>query len=205
MKSLLRREEYRVLSTLVIDGEILDVGGSTKSGYHELMQGTHTITTANIDAAYGADLIFDAEKAWPIADESYDAVLFINVLEHLYDHRMALREAYRVLRPGGTLHIAVPFMFNVHGSPNDYFRYTKSALTRLLNDSGFAHAEIRALGTGGFSVMYHTALGLLRWRWLSFPILNLAVALDKAFQRIRPENSMDAEHMPLGYYAAARR
>lgn len=48
---------------------------------------------------------------WPvpaIADESVDAVTFINVLDHLPDPFEALREASRVLKPEGLLYIRVP-------------------------------------------------------------------------------------------------
>ena len=49
-------------------------------------------------------------QAWPapvIADESVEAVTFINVLDHLPDPLEALREAARVLKPGGLLYIRV--------------------------------------------------------------------------------------------------
>ena len=204
-RSLLRREEYKLLSTLTLTGRVLDIGGSKKSGYHELLKGEHTITTVNIDAGYGTDLIFDAEKPWPIEDKSYDVVLFINVLEHLYGHRVALAEAHRVLSDKGAVHIVVPFMFNVHGSPNDYFRYTKSALTRLLEDAGFKDIEVQELGTGAFSVMYHALLALMPWRWLALPIAWLLTALDRLIARVKPGSSISASAMPLGYYATGRR
>src|SRR3989441_11944363 len=51
-----------------------------------------------------------AEK-WPpcsLPDETADAVTFINVLDHLRDPFVVLREAWRILRPGGVLYIGVP-------------------------------------------------------------------------------------------------
>src|SRR5688572_1035938 len=118
MRSLLRRAEYARLGKLSLEGKILDVGGSVSSGYQELIGGTHTFVTANIDAASGADIVFDAEEAWPVEEGSYDAVLFINLLEHLYRYEVAVREAHKALRPGGQVIGVVPFMYNVHGSPD---------------------------------------------------------------------------------------
>lgn len=46
--------------------------------------------------------------ALPVRDESFDAVIASEVLEHVWDDRGALRELVRVLRPGGRLAVTVP-------------------------------------------------------------------------------------------------
>lgn len=204
-KSFFRREEYKALSQLSIDGKILDVGGSKKSGYHELIKGKHEILTGNIDESYGTDLIFDAQEAWPFEDDSFDGVLLVNLIEHLYHHEVALAEACRVLKPGGTLAGVVPFMFNVHASPHDYFRYTKAALTNRLADAGFTDIEVRELGTGAFSVIYHCLIGFVRFDWMATPLIAFSRGLDKLMWRIKPHNKMSSEYMPLGYYFEAKK
>jgi len=198
-KSFLRREEYKALSRITVNGKILDVGGSKKSGYHQLMGGEYEIVTANIDETYGTDLTFDAEKVWPIEDESYDAVLFINVLEHLFQYRTALQEGRRVLRKEGKVIGVVPFMLNVHGSPNDYFRYTRTALEQLLIDEGFTDVHVQELGTGAFSVVYHCLLGFVPWNWLATILIAVCRALDAVVYMFKPNNKMSAVYMPLGY------
>ncbi len=204
-KSFLRREEYKALSKLSIDGAILDVGGSKKSGYHELIQGNHTITTGNINASYGTDIIFNAEEVWPFPDGSFDGVLLVNLLEHLYRYEHTVREASRVLKPRGVVAGVVPFMFNVHASPNDYFRYTKSTLERLFTENGFSDVRVKELGTGAFSVMYHCLLGFVRWEWLATPLIAVCRGIDGIILRLKPNNKMSAREMPLGYYFEAHK
>ncbi len=51
------------------------------------------------------------ESSWPpcaLPDDSVDAVVFLNVLDHLPRPFAALEEARRVLRPGGLLYVRVP-------------------------------------------------------------------------------------------------
>lgn len=204
-KSFLRREEYKELSKLSLDGSLLDVGGSKKSGYHELIKGDHTITTGNIDASYGADVIFDAEKEWPFPNESFNGVLLVNVLEHLYRYDIALKETARVLKSGGTCAGVVPFLLNVHGTPDDYFRFTRSTLQRVFEDNGFHEIEIRELGTGAFSVIYHCLLSFVRWEWLATPLIALFRSMDRLLLLAKPDNKMSVKEMPLGYYFEAKK
>jgi SAM-dependent methyltransferase len=204
-RSLLRRAQYDALAEVEIDGKILDIGGSKKSGYQELIKGNHSFTTAGIDEAYGIDLVFDAQKPWPIEDASYEAVFFINLLEHLYGYQNAVSESYRVLKQGGKVVGVVPFMFNVHGSPNDYFRYTKSALEQIFKDAGYSEVSVEELGTGAFSVIYHCLMSFIRWNWLANLLINFFVSVDKIIFKIKPVNKLSATYMPLGYIFVCRK
>lgn len=45
----------------------------------------------------------------PFTDECFDLILCSHVLEHVHDDRSAMRELYRVLAPGGSAILMVPF------------------------------------------------------------------------------------------------
>jgi SAM-dependent methyltransferase len=57
-----------------------------------------------------------------------------------------MREALRVLRPGGLLFFTVPFLWPLHEVPHDEYRYTPFALERHLRNAGFEQIKLRALG-----------------------------------------------------------
>jgi len=204
-KSFLRQEQYRAIQRLEVNGEILDVGGSHTSGYLELIKGEHTVLVGNIDASYGIDVNFDAEKPWPFDNGRFNCVLFINILEHLFDYTHALNEAYRVLRKGGRVVGVVPFMFPVHGSPSDHFRFTRFTLERILKNAGFHNIEVNELGTGAFSVVYHALIGFVRWNWMVTPLIALCRLGDRFLLFLKKDNKMSSKFMPLGYYFEAVR
>ncbi len=204
-KSFLRQEQYRAIQNLEVNGEILDVGGSHNSGYLELIKGNHTVLVGNINDSYGIDINFDAEKPWPFENERFDCVLFINLLEHLFEYNNAVKESFRVLKHKGRVVGVVPFMFPIHGSPSDHFRFTRFSLERILGNAGFREIKITELGTGSFSVAYHVFIGFVRWNWLAGPLIALARLGDKILSLIKKENKMSKKFMTLGYYFEAEK
>jgi ubiquinone/menaquinone biosynthesis C-methylase UbiE len=60
--------------------------------------------------------------AIPRPDASFDAVMCIEVLEHVPNPTDSVRELVRLLKPGGTLIITAPFCALTHFSP--YFYHT---------------------------------------------------------------------------------
>lgn len=62
----------------------------------------------SVDIVGPADVIADLTGPWPWPDSSVEEMIAQDVFEHLPDKRHTLNEAFRVLRPGGVLHIGVP-------------------------------------------------------------------------------------------------
>jgi SAM-dependent methyltransferase len=114
-------------------------------------------------------------EALPLADNTFDRVLCIVVLEHTPEPGKVLDEFYRVLKPGGIVHLVVPHMWEEHQRPHDYFRFTSSGIRYLLEGSGFRLKQIRPVG-GFFWQLSRRFIGVLSfaqhgWRWILFPFL----------------------------------
>lgn len=71
-------------------------------------------------------------------DNSYGAVIALDVLEHLADDRSAVAEAYRILKPGGLAIFTVPAhqkLFSNHDKQLHHFRrYGKAQFAELFNN-----------------------------------------------------------------------
>ncbi len=77
----------------------------------------------------------------PVRDESVDAIIGLDIFEHIEDDNAAFAEAYRVLRPGGILVLSVPAFKSLWG-PHDvalmhFRRYRKSEVKQGLERAGF--------------------------------------------------------------------
>jgi SAM-dependent methyltransferase len=67
----------------------------------------------------------------PFKEASFDGVLSIAVLEHVKDPDRCAEEIARVLKPGGSLYCAVPFLQPYHGYPHHYYNMTHQGLRNL--------------------------------------------------------------------------
>jgi SAM-dependent methyltransferase len=71
----------------------------------------------------------------PFADNSFDYVISNAVLEHVPHPFRDASELLRVLKPGGEMHVMVPFLQPEHGYPHHYFNMTRSGLLQLFGDA----------------------------------------------------------------------
>lgn len=69
--------------------------------------------------------------------DRYEAVLSTQVLEHVPEPREYLAECLRILKPGGEALITTHGMFEEHGCPHDYTRWTIAGLERIARQVGF--------------------------------------------------------------------
>jgi SAM-dependent methyltransferase len=91
--------------------------------------------TVDLEAYPGVDVAADVQ-ALPFRDNSVAAIECDAVLEHVPNPTLAVEELVRVLKPGGHVHVAVPFNQPFHAYPSDFHRWTIPGLKELLAASG---------------------------------------------------------------------
>lgn len=101
-----------------------------------------------------------SDEQLPFEDAAFDAVVCLNVLEHVADTQHFLSEARRVLVPAGLFGLTVPFhgvlknvlialrSFERHHDPLEPVLrfYTRRSLAHLLDEFGFDQVRVTAAG-----------------------------------------------------------
>ena len=132
------------LSNLGVDKKILDIGSGTNTFFDLFSK--HNYFSCDFQPFSGQDFCMDVNEKIPLRNDTFDIVILSNVLEHTYDFSNLLSEINRVLKPGGIILIAVPFIIKLHQQPYDFYRYTEYALEKMLSESKFKDCKIISVG-----------------------------------------------------------
>jgi SAM-dependent methyltransferase len=127
---------------------ILDAGcGSGRNMVELARHGTVTgvelsKTSVDIARSRGAgEVIEGSVLEMPLADDSFDLAVTLDVIEHLQDDLGALRELRRLVAPGGALLVTVPayqWLWSGHDEINHHFRrYTRRSLRAVAEQAGW--------------------------------------------------------------------
>ncbi|MDR0394277.1 MAG: methyltransferase domain-containing protein [Tannerella sp.] len=133
-------EKIRLLAP-ELHGKLLDFGCGAKP-YRLLFSNTNEYIGVDIEneghdhCGEQIDVYYDG-KHLPFGDESFDAILTSEVLEHVPELNECIQELYWVLKPGGRILITVPFVWQEHELPFDFRRFSVTGIKKQLTDNGF--------------------------------------------------------------------
>lgn len=91
-------------------------------------------------------------------DLSANAVVAVNVLEHIADHETLLKQAHELTVPGGALLLFVPALPGIFGSLDKAFeherRYTRTSLRKVIESSGWSVKRVTYMNLPGIAAWF---------------------------------------------------
>lgn len=134
-----------------INGKILDFGAG-RAKYKDIISAKASRYVA-FDQMPGSniDVVGSVLKS-PFLDGEFDTVVSTQVLEHVENPWLMLKEITRVLKKDGVCILTVPFLVPYHPDPQDNFRFTVNGLINMFKAEGFVMVESGCYG-GLFTVL----------------------------------------------------
>ncbi|MBI4137751.1 MAG: class I SAM-dependent methyltransferase, partial [Candidatus Sungbacteria bacterium] len=124
---------------------LIDVGAGA-GGFRSIISRFERVVGIDFYPYDTVDIVSDIQDSLPVRNQCGDIVLLSNVLEHVSRPEEVLAECRRILKPGGVLVGAVPFLMEVHQAPYDFHRYTSFRLRRMIFAAGFSNVSVTPLG-----------------------------------------------------------
>ena len=189
-------------------GRVLEVGAGVGTITRRLIESDSELTIVALEPAANvfADLASYAALTPRVSahrqtlreylatmEEPFDAVVYLNVLEHVADDAAELRLAAAALRPGGALLVFGPALEWLYGEldykAGHYRRYSVGGLRRLVRAAGFEIVSLRYFDVLGV-LPYFVTYRVLRRQSISGSTLwgydRLLVPVSRLLQRAMP-------------------
>ncbi|MBK8100209.1 MAG: methyltransferase domain-containing protein [Planctomycetes bacterium] len=117
---------------------VLEIGPDGTPSSYARLTGLPGITwdTLDLEARPGLTHVARGENEFPVGDGVYDVVLSGQVLEHVRQPWLWMREAARVCRPGGLMLTISPVSWPYHEAPIDCWRIYPEGMRALCGDAG---------------------------------------------------------------------
>ena len=141
-----------------LTGTILELGSGDKDFTKNLAKNCSEFIKSDFEPLSPDVIKIDATNI-DLPDNSVDCVITVSMLEHIYDYQKVVDEIHRVLKPGGKVICATPFILAYHPSVEDFFRFSPAAYKTIFKN--FSHADVYGFGNADLA----TALLLQRRRW----------------------------------------
>ena len=132
-------------------GSVLEVGSYNVNGsVRPLFKGQPYIGL-DMRAGPGVDVVADV-LTHEFEDGQFGTIVSTETLEHCAEPWTAIERMGRWLAPGGKMLISVPFRFDFHEFPSDYWRFTHEGLRLLFERAGLTTLEAEIIDSHAYGV-----------------------------------------------------
>lgn len=129
------------------NGPIVDIGAGLRPEYRADVLNVEIVPYPTTDVVAASEFL-------PFADDSFDLAISVAVLEHVRDPFAAARELTRIVRPGGRIFAAVPFLQPYHAYPDHYYNMTAGGLRNLFSDLEIERLDVPLSGGPAFALTW---------------------------------------------------
>ncbi|PZR40104.1 MAG: SAM-dependent methyltransferase [Azospira oryzae] len=177
-----------------ISGDVLEVGCGEGRGIDLIMQKAKSYTAIDkiepviqkLQTKYpaGKFLSGNIPPLYPFADHSFDFVVSFQVIEHIQDDHLFLKEIHRVLKPGGTAWITTPNRpLSLSRNPWHIREYTGVELAALAKKY-FTHVDMKGIAGNEKVMHYHERNRKSVNKLMKWDVFNLQYKLPAAVLRV---------------------
>ncbi|MHA1539868.1 MAG: methyltransferase domain-containing protein [Alphaproteobacteria bacterium] len=139
-----------------IEGPVLEIGSKQYpktfiSSFRDHVKNAEYIGL-DMSAGDGVDIVCDLTKKEDVFSKLtphyFKTIICLSVLEHIDKPWIAAEHIEQILHPEGTLYIAVPWVWQNHAYPDDYYRFSPNGVKTLFPSIDF-HTEFYATNVTG--------------------------------------------------------
>jgi SAM-dependent methyltransferase len=169
------------------------------------------IINLDISAASSVHVVARGQEL-PFADNSLKLAISQEVIEHLPDPQVTIREVLRVLEVGGKFYCQAPFIIGYHPGPTDFWRFTKEGMAQLFSDRAWEILDLDTSvghGTGAYRILVEcfavTASLLHRSLYIPFKGLFAILLTPIKLLDFLSDRSPQKHRIPGGYFCIVKK
>jgi len=149
----------------------------------------------DLDINPSADYHIDYDSKTTLPDNFCDIILSNQVLEHVDSPHSYLSEAYRLLKPGGSMILTTHGYWYYHPTPYDYWRWTSAGLKKTIEADGFQITSfhgIMGLAASGIQ-LFQDAILLKLPKFLTPAFAFVMQSFIRLFDKIHSQQQRDRD------------